>query len=80
LKLTQLSKGDRAIITKISAQTSLKNRLSSFGVMRGEEVTVKGCSLRKKTIEIEISTTLIALRAEEASTIEVEKIPNNPTK
>ena len=74
MKLTQLSKGDRAIITKISAQTSLKNRLSSFGVMRGEELTVKGCSLRKKTIEIEISSTLIALRAEEASTIEVEKI------
>ncbi|HIP18961.1 MAG TPA: ferrous iron transport protein A, partial [Sulfurovum sp.] len=51
-----------------------KDRLNSFGVMRGEELTVNGYSLAKQTMEIEVGGTHIALRAEEAEKIEVEKI------
>ena len=50
------------------------DRLTSLGVTRGEELTVKGCSLGKQTMEIEVGSTLIAVRADEAKLIEVEKI------
>jgi len=77
MRLNQLHKGDRALIVRIHAQKPLKDRLHSFGVMRGEEITVKGCSIGKQTMEIEAGSTLIALRAEEAEKIEVE--PIDPT-
>jgi len=74
MNLTELTKGNRAQIVKIHADKALKDRLNSFGVMRGEELLVKGCSLAKQTMEIEVGSTLIALRKEEAEKIEVEKI------
>jgi ferrous iron transport protein A len=72
--LTDLRKGDKAEIVKIHAEKSLKDRLSSFGVMRGEILYVKGCSLAKQTMEIEVGSTLIALRADEADKIEIKQI------
>ena len=72
--LSELHKGDRAEIVKINADKALRDRLSSFGVMRGEELIIKGCSLAKQTMEIEVGSTHIALRADEASKIEVEQI------
>ena len=74
MKLIDLEKGNQATIIKIDADKALKDRLNSFGVMRGEELTIKGCSLGKQTIEIEVGSTLIALRADEAKRIEVEKV------
>ncbi len=74
MKLSELTKDDRAKIVKVNAEKVLRNRLSSFGVMRGEELTVKGCSLAKQTMEIEVGSTLIAVRADEAEKIEVEKL------
>lgn len=72
MKLTELTKGDKAEIIKIYADKALKDRLTSFGVMRGEELIVKGCSIAKQTMEIEVGSTLIALRKDEAEKIEVE--------
>ena len=74
MKLSELTKGNRAKIIKINADKALRDRLTSFGVMRGEELTVKGCSLAKQTMEIEVGSTLIAVRADEADKIEVERI------
>ena len=74
MRLDELHKGDRAEIVKIHADKALKDRLASFGVMRGEELAVKGCSLAKQTMEVEVSGTLLALRKEEAEKIEVEKL------
>jgi len=74
MKLSELQKGDRAEIVKINADKALRDRFSSFGVMRGEELLVKGCSLAKQTMEIEVGSTLIAVRADEANKIEVNKI------
>jgi len=73
MKLTELTKGDSAEILKIHADKALKDRLNSFGVMRGETLTVKGCSIAKQTMEIEVGSTLIAVRADEADKIEVKK-------
>ena len=74
MKLTELTKGEKAEIVKIDAVKALRDRLTSFGVMRGEELLVKGCSLAKQTMEIEVGSTLIALRKDEAAKIEVIKI------
>lgn len=74
MRLHELHKGDKAEIIRIHADKALKDRLNSFGVMRGEELTVKGCSIGKQTMEIEVGSTLLALRAEEAEKIEVEKL------
>ena len=74
MKLSELTKGEKAEIIKINADKALRDRLTSFGVMRGEELTVKGCSIAKQTMEIEVGSTLIAVRANEADKIEVEKI------
>ncbi len=74
MNLTQLKKGNRAEILKVSADKALKDRLNSFGVMKGEIILIKGCSLAKQTMEIEVGSTLIALRKDEAEKIEVEQI------
>ena len=74
MNLTELRKGNRAEILKISADKALKDRLTSFGVMKGEELLLRGCSLAKQTIEIEVGSTLIALRRDEAAKIDVKKI------
>ena len=72
--LTDIRKGDKAEIIKVHADKALKDRLVSFGVMRGEILSVKGCSLAKQTMEIEVGSTLIALRADEAEKIEITQI------
>lgn len=71
--LSELHKGEKAQIVKLNADKALRDRFASFGVMPGEEVLVKECSLAKQTIEIEVGATTVALRKEEADKIEVEK-------
>ncbi len=72
--LSQLHKGDRAEIIAISADKALRDRFLSFGIMQGEELTVKECSIAKKTMKVLIGNTSIALRAEEAAKIKVQQI------
>jgi ferrous iron transport protein A len=74
MKLADLEKTQRAIIKKIECDNELKQRFYSFGMVRGAEILVENQSLAKNTIEINIEDTLIALRIEEAKTIEVEVI------
>jgi Fe2+ transport system protein FeoA len=74
MKLSELKKGDSAVIKKIETSEELKGRLFSFGLARGSKFSIEACSLGKQTIEIMVDDTLIGLRAEEASKIEVEKI------
>lgn len=73
MKLSELHKGDRAIVQKIETEEALKSRLQSFGIGRGSELTIEACSMKKQTMEILVDGTYIGLRAEEASKIEVEK-------
>ncbi len=74
MKLSDLKKGDQATIKNINAEESLKQRLASFGVGRGAELIVETYSIKRKTYEIIVDGTMIALRDEEAKKIEVEKI------
>jgi len=72
--LSQLHKGDKAEIISITAQKPLRDRFLSFGIMKGEELIIKECSMAKQTIEISVGFTSIALRSEEAQKIKVKKI------
>ena len=74
MTLIDLKKGDHAIIKKIDADESLKQRLTSFGIGRGAELMVETYSMKRKTYEIIVDGTMIGLRDEEAKKIEVEKI------
>jgi len=74
MKLSDLHKGDNALIKKIETNEDLKTRLASFGVVRGSELSIEACSAGKKTMEILVDGTLIGLRGEEAEQIEVEQL------
>ncbi len=72
MRLNELQKGDMAIIKKIEDARELKQRLSAFGILRGTQIIVEAFSLKKKTIEIKVYRSHIALRLDEAEKIEVE--------
>lgn len=74
MNLSQLEKNQKAIIKKVNTLGDLKQRFYSFGILKGATIEVENISLTKNTIEINIEDTSIALRVEEASTIEVEVI------
>jgi ferrous iron transport protein A len=71
MKLNGLKKGQSATVTAINAGRELKNRFSSFGLVKGAIIYIEGLSLAKKTMEIRINKTRIALRSSEAEKIEV---------
>ena len=69
----QLKQGESGTITKIDADKALRDRFTSFGIVPGEEITVKRYSLAKQTIEIGIGASLIVLRTNEAEKIDIER-------
>ena len=61
-------------VVKLNAKGDLKQRLISFGIMRETVIEVLEHTRTKSTIEIKVGKMKIALRANEAELIEVEKI------
>ena len=61
-------------VIKLHAQSELKQRLISFGIMKETILEVLEYSPAKSTIEIKVGKMRIALRAQEAQLIEVQKI------
>jgi ferrous iron transport protein A len=72
MKLSELQPNQNAIITKIDANEELMQRFYSFGIIKGEVIFVETMSLKKQTMEINVEDTMIALRVDEANTIEVK--------
>lgn len=72
--LSACTKGGIAKVVKINAKGALKQRLISFGLMKGAEVKMLECGLTKSTYEIKIGNVNIALRREEAELIEVSDV------
>ncbi len=72
MKLNELHKGNCGIIKKIDADKTLKSRFNSFGIVKGQKISIEEVTLAKETIEIKIGKTKIALRVSEAKNIEVE--------
>lgn len=71
MKLTECMKGCGATVVKLNAQGALKQRLVSFGVMKGVRVEVLGYAPARSTVEIRLGRMRLALRREEAELIEV---------
>jgi ferrous iron transport protein A len=72
MTLNELKLNESAEIVAINCDNILKNRLYSFGIVKGSIVTIEGLTLTKSTIEIKVNQSKIALRLSEASKIEVE--------
>lgn len=72
--LSACTKGGIATVVKINATGPLKQRLISFGLMKGAEIMMLECGMTKSTFEIKIGNVNIALRREEAELIEVSDV------
>ena len=72
--LYDCNKACKVKVIKINAKSDLKQRLISFGIMKEADIEVLEHAPGKSTIEIKVSNMRIALRAEEAQMIEVQKI------
>ncbi|MDA3947183.1 MAG: FeoA family protein [Helicobacteraceae bacterium] len=70
--LTKCPKGCETTITKLHATGPLKQRLVSFGIMKGATITLMEYAPRKSTVEVKVGKMRLALRKEEADMIEVE--------
>ena len=73
MRLTELKKQEEAVVQKVNAGGELKQRLASFGLLKGANIKIIDCSLGKSTIEVMVDGTLLALRKNEAENIEVEE-------
>ncbi|MDD5371841.1 MAG: FeoA family protein [Sulfurimonas sp.] len=73
-KLSDCKKACIVKITKLNADSELRQRLISFGIMKDAVVEVLELAPAKSTIEIKVGKMRIALRAQEAELIEVVKI------
>ncbi len=72
--LKDCKKACKVKVIKLNAPTDLKQRLISFGIMKEAIIEVLEHAPRKSTIEVKVGKMRIALRAQEAELIEVEKI------
>lgn len=73
MTLSEMNAGDNAVVTRIEADGELKQRLFSLGLRKGSHLNIKATSIAKSTMEIEVGSTLLALRFEEAKRIGVQK-------
>ena len=72
MTLDKLNIGDKAVVKAINCNNALKNRFYSFGIIKGAIINIEEVTLTKSTIKIRINQTKIALRLNEAASIEVE--------
>ena len=71
MSLIDLDLQKTANIKAINCDENLKKRLYSFGIIVGNQICVTAKSLAKKTIEIKINQSKVALRHSEAINIKV---------
>lgn len=72
--LKDCKKACKVRVVKLNAKNDLKQRLISFGIMKEAMIEVLEHAPAKSTIEIKVGKMRIALRAQEAELIEVDKI------
>lgn len=75
--LKDCHKACKVRVLRLNAKTDLKQRLISFGIMKETMIEVLEHAPGKSTIEIKVGKMKIALRAQEAELIEVEKVDEN---
>ena len=73
MQLSDLKKGEKAVITKINCSSRLTKTLESLGVVKGVNVTMIRKAPMGDPIELSIFGSIIALRRMDAKNILVEK-------
>lgn len=71
-KLSELRKGDRGRVVKISSGGSVHQRLMDMGLIAGSEVEMRQVAPLGDPIEIRVKGYNLSLRKEEAASITVE--------
>ena len=74
MELTKYKIGDKLIIKSIDTDPQTRKRIRSFGLSIGNVVEVRQISIAQKNIEISSNHGLIALRDNEAKSLQCEKI------
>lgn len=74
MNLSDLNIKQKAKVKNITCSDELKQRFYSFGIFKNSVIEVENMSLAKNTIEIMVEDTSLALRMEEAKSIEVETL------
>jgi len=72
MKLTECEKSTKVEVTKLTTKGDLKQRLISFGIIKGATIEILEYAPAKATVEIKVGKMKLALRANEAQTIEVK--------
>lgn len=71
MRITEAELNKTYVIKKIHTTGALKQRLMSFGVLQGVDILYLNSTNFKNTYKIQIGDTCIALRSEEANSIEI---------
>jgi ferrous iron transport protein A len=74
MNLLECKQNDILEVVKLNTEGELRQRLVSFGVLKGATISLLGYSPTKSTIKIKVGKMNIALRKEEAKAIEVKTI------
>ena len=72
--LSQCKRNEKVTVVRLNADSALKQRLISFGIMKEAVVEILEHAPAKSTIEVKVGKMRIALRAQEADLIEVKSI------
>lgn len=74
MTLDELKSGERAIIRRMEVDSATKRRLHSLGVFAGGCLEVREVSLTRATLVVHMPHGRVILRANEAKSIEVDKV------
>ncbi len=74
MNLLECKQNDILEVVKLNTQGELRQRLVSFGVLKGATISLLGYSPTKSTVEIKVGKMNIALRKDEAKAIEVKTV------
>ena len=72
--LSTCQMGEKLKVVRLTADSVLKQRLISFGIMKEAIIEVLEHAPRKSTIEVKVGKMRVALRGKEADMVEVEEI------
>ncbi len=70
--IVNCEKNREYVVKKLHTKGALRQRLVSFGLLKGTKIKYLASTSLKETYEIQIGKTNVSLRKSEASAIEVE--------
>lgn len=70
--IIDVKKNQKYIVKKLHTSGVLRQRLISFGIMKGVEIELLNYTNLKNTYEVQVGKMIMALRKEEAQKIEVK--------